>query len=122
MSKQYKLPNDKLMCEFCNKQYTRAHRSQHRKSKICQAFQQAGTVIREAILNNVGGKKTFRDLICEPYTDKNGKIIYLTKKQFDFSHRLGKIITLDKEHISKLDQKHNHKLSEPNLKQYQINN
>ncbi len=91
MSKKYKLPDDKLICEFCNKQYTRAHRSQHRKSKICQAFQQAGTVIREALLDNVGGKKSFRDLICEPYTDKNGNTVYLTKRQFDIRSRLGKI-------------------------------
>lgn len=93
MDNSKKQPDDKLICEYCNKQYTRAHRAQHRKSKLCQAFQQAGTLIREAILDNVGGKKTFRDLICEPYTDSKGNTVYLTKKQFDFRSRLGKIKT-----------------------------
>lgn len=90
-----KSPNDKLICEFCKKQYTRAHRSQHRKSKLCGAFQQAGKVIREALLDNTGGKKSFRDLICEPFTDRDGNVIYLTKKQFDIRSRLGKIKTLE---------------------------
>lgn len=111
-----KLPSDILVCEYCNKNYSRAHRSQHRKSKFCQAFQQAGKVIREAILDNVGGKKSFSDLICDPYTDKDGNTVYLTKRQFDFQSRLGKIMKDKKEETSNQDQKQNRKQQDPTQK------
>jgi hypothetical protein len=85
-----KTPNDKLICEFCKNRYTRAHRSKHRKTKTCQAYQNAMKVFLEVLHNgNDQTRKTFMDFVKEPYTDKKGNTVYLTKKQLYFRSNLG---------------------------------
>lgn len=88
MENNRKLPSDRLICEFCKTQYTRAHRAKHRKSKTCQAYQNASKIFLEVIHDNENKvRKSFMDFVKEPYTDKNGETIYLTKKQFKFKSK-----------------------------------
>jgi hypothetical protein len=79
-----KNPMDKLCCEFCKKTYTRKNRSQHRKSLVCKAYQDATRTFNDLILTNDRKVKSFKDFIQEPFTDKNGKTIYLSRKQLKF--------------------------------------
>lgn len=95
MSKTKK--SDKLICEYCNHYYTRSNRAQHRKSKICQAFQKSLDILKNIMLSDTG-KRKWSDLIARPYTDSNGKIIYLTHDQLNLRKQIGEI---------KKDQKYN---------------
>jgi len=93
MTSYEKKPNDKIECKYCGTLHSRSHRSHHLKTKKCKAYQDANDVIRQTLLLNIGmdtGKKTMKDLILEPYTDKKGKTIYLTKNQFNFLSKLNK--------------------------------
>lgn len=84
-----KTPNDKLICEFCKNQYTRAHRAKHRKSKTCQAYQTAIKAFTEILHDgNIQTRKSFMDFVKDPYTDKKGNTVYLTKKQFNFRNNI----------------------------------
>ena len=84
-----KKPMDILICEFCNKNYTRKNRQQHRRSNLCKAYQKAVKVIQETILTTeLNTKMKFKDRVAEPYTDQNGDTIYLTKKNIKFDKKL----------------------------------
>ena len=83
-----KKPTDRLICDFCKTMYSRAHRAKHRKSKTCQAYQRASRVFLETLHGNETTRKSFMDFVKDPYTDKHGNTVYLTKRQFDFKNKL----------------------------------
>lgn len=81
------LPNDKMICTDCKRTYTRSHRSQHRKTKICKAYQQANNAIREIIFEEPK-KKILKDKLQKQYQDKDGNIVFMTDVQFQFHSKM----------------------------------
>ena len=83
-----KHPNDKLICKFCGKSYTRCNGSHHRKSKICKAYQDAIKKFNELLLEDKNKIKSFDDLIKKPFTNEKGKMIYLNNFQLRFLNKI----------------------------------
>lgn len=42
--------SDKLVCEYCGNSYTRNHRAEHRRSKVCQAYQNMNQRLHRMLL------------------------------------------------------------------------
>ncbi len=80
--------SDKVKCNFCNELYTKSNRARHRKSKICQSYQNSLKAFNELLLENKTKARSFDDLIKKPYTDRNGKVIYLNNMQIKFLNKL----------------------------------
>jgi predicted nucleic acid-binding Zn-ribbon protein len=83
-------PNDRMKCSYCGGLYTRSHRSEHRKTKVCKAYQKANAAIKQAVLN-ISTKKVMSDSIRKQYEDDNGKITYLTEHQYKLYSKMPNI-------------------------------
>lgn len=84
-----KRPNDVLICDICSKEYTRAHKSQHLKSKSCNQFKKLNNAIRELLLAEDNNKpKNIESKLKRPYKDHNDNIIYLTDHQYEWYSKI----------------------------------
>lgn len=81
-------PLDKLICEYCGKTFTRAHRTSHLQTKNCRTHQKFNKFLKLKILEN--DKFEFKDHVTKEYIDKNGKSFQLTEKQAAFYNDLAK--------------------------------
>lgn len=78
---------DKIICDVCYKVYSRHNAHNHRKTK----YHNIHLGIIEALKHSIKefeGIKEFKDVIKEPYKDKRGRIVYLSKFQQNFYNKL----------------------------------
>jgi len=83
-----KTANDKIMCNYCGNMYSRTNKSRHRKSKVCQSYQNSIQAFNKILLEDKIKIKTFDDLIKKPFTNEQGKVIYMNNFQLRFLNKL----------------------------------
>jgi hypothetical protein len=83
-----KNPKDIIYCQYCDTKIIRKNKARHERSKVCSAYQDATQLFNDMILTDSNKVKSFKDLIKKPYTDQNGKTIYLNRKQLKFINKM----------------------------------
>jgi hypothetical protein len=81
-------PNDKVKCDICGKVFSRSIRSVHNKSQVHQAHLKANDVIKLKV--NEGETYNFEDQCARQYFDRAHSILWLSKKQAEFSNSIAK--------------------------------
>jgi hypothetical protein len=76
------------ICNFCGDTTTKQNWARHKKSKTCSAYQKAVRSFNKLLLEDDTKIKSLSDLVKRPYTDKNGKVIYLNDMQLKFIKKL----------------------------------
>jgi hypothetical protein len=83
-SQKTKKPTDRITCDLCGKEYTRANRSTHNKTKIHQQAVKYETLIRDTLHQQIPERITLKERAEYPYYDWNGERIYMTEKKFNY--------------------------------------
>jgi len=79
---------NKIKCKFCGIESTKKNWGRHKKSRICQSYQNSVKAFNEMLLEQGTKIKTFDDLIKKPFTNEKGKTIYLNNFQLKFLNKL----------------------------------
>lgn len=80
--------NDKLLCMYCHRKYSRRNSARHRRSRICKTHQDATKIINDLVIKEGHKQITYKDMMKRAFTYPNGKVIYLNDKQVNFLESL----------------------------------
>lgn len=76
------------ICDYCGNTTTKHNWARHKKTKICQSYQNSVKAFNKLLLEKDIKIKTLDDLVRKPFTNENGKMIYLNNFQLRFLNKL----------------------------------
>lgn len=83
-SQKNKKPTDRITCDTCKGEYTRANRAAHNKTKQHQQALSYETIIKNTLHQQIPKKNILKTRAEYPYYDWNGEIIYMTENKFKY--------------------------------------